>query len=131
MKSRTAWHKDSKAWPTWMYFFVAGVSVLLNFVILFAYKFGVEKANKAAIVATTFTWITLGGNLVVWSVAAGLYRSERDKGGVSNDLWGWTCSPAAKKIQQEFAKEIDFNQYCNVQVRRFIPRVSLCTLDLC
>lgn len=115
--SRTAWAKDSKVWPTWMYFLVAGISVLLNFAILLSYMCGgVQKANKAAVVATAFTWFVLLGNLIVWCVAASLYRTEKDKDGKSNDLWGWTCSPAAKAIQKEFAKEVDFNRYCNVQV---------------
>ncbi|KAF1973439.1 hypothetical protein BU23DRAFT_464360 [Bimuria novae-zelandiae CBS 107.79] len=113
--SRTAWARDSKTWPTWMYFLVAGVSVLLNFTIIFSYKFGVDKANKAATVATVFTWVTMLGNLVVWCVAATLYRTEKDKNGKSNDLWGWTCSPAAKLIQREFAHEVDFNTFCRVQ----------------
>lgn len=55
------------------------------------------------------------GNIVVWVVAAGVYRNEKDKGGKSNDLWGWTCSPGARAIQKEFAGEVDFNRYCNVQ----------------
>ncbi|KAJ4348460.1 uncharacterized protein N0V89_009834 [Didymosphaeria variabile] len=112
---RTAWAKDSKVWPTWMYFLIAGISVLLNFAIIFAYKFGVEKANKVATVATAFTWVVMLGNLVVWCVAASLYRTEKDKNGKSNDLWGWTCSPAARAIQKEFAHEVDFDKFCTVQ----------------
>lgn len=115
--SRTAWAKDARAWPTWMYFAVAAVSVLLNFFTVFAYKFGFDKANKASYIATTFSWVMMIGNLVVWSVAAGLYRTEKDKDGKSNDLWGWTCSAGARAIQKEFASEIDFNRFCNVQVR--------------
>lgn len=100
-----------------MYFLVAGISVLLNLIIILSYIFsGVKHANKAATIATTFTWIVMLGNLIVWSVAASLYRTEKDKNGKSNDLWGWTCSPAAKLIQKEFAEDVDFNQYCNVQV---------------
>lgn len=53
--------------------------------------------------------------MVVWAVAAGMYRAEKDKGGKSDDLWGWTCSPAASSIQKEFADEVDFDRYCNVQ----------------
>jgi hypothetical protein len=83
---------------------------------MFAYKFGVEKANKAATVATTFTWVVMLGNLIVWCVAASLYRTEKDKDGKSNDLWGWTCSPLAREIQKEFAVEVDFDKFCNVQV---------------
>ncbi|KAF2738337.1 hypothetical protein EJ04DRAFT_429430 [Polyplosphaeria fusca] len=110
--SRTAWAKDSKTWPTYMYFAVAALAVILNFAILISYWCGgVEKANKAATVATTFSWITLVGNLVVWSVAAALYRKEKK----TTDLWGWTCSPAARAIQKEFSKEVDFDKFCNVQ----------------
>jgi hypothetical protein len=117
VESRTAWAKDTKSWPTWMYFLVAGIAVLLNLIIILAYLFsGVKRANKAATIATVFTWIVLIGNLVVWSIAASLYRTEKDKNGKSNDLWGWTCSPAAKAIQKEFAKEVDFNRFCNIQV---------------
>ena len=55
------------------------------------------------------------GNLIVWSIAAGMYRNERNKGGKSNDLWGWTCSSGARLIQKEFVNEIDFNRFCNIQ----------------
>lgn len=118
--SRTAWAHDSKTWPTLMYFGVAAISMLLNFGTVFSYKFGVETANTASFVASLFSWVIMLGNLVVWSVAAGVYRAEKDKGGRSNDLWGWTCSAGARAIQKEFAGEVDFNQYCTVQVK-FIP----------
>ncbi|KAF2869065.1 hypothetical protein BDV95DRAFT_457257, partial [Massariosphaeria phaeospora] len=113
--TRTAWAKDSKTWPTYMYFATAATAVLLNGSIIFSYKCGVQQANRASNVASVFSWAVLVGNLVVWSVAAGLYRSEKDKGGKSNDLWGWTCSPAARAIQKEFVKEVNFERFCNVQ----------------
>lgn len=116
IKNRTAWAKESKVWPTWMYFVVAGISLALNLLILVAYAFGVDKANLIASVSTAFSWTMLLGNLVVWCIAASLYRTEKDKDNKSNDLWGWTCSPAARKIQKEFAGEIDFNRYCDIQV---------------
>jgi hypothetical protein len=98
-----------------VYFGVAAVSTLLNFITIFSYKYGVEKANTANYFTQAFSWVIMLGNLIVWSVAAGMYRSEMDKGGKSNDLWGWTCSAAAQAIQKEFAHEVDFDQYCNVQ----------------
>jgi hypothetical protein len=113
---RTAWAKDTRAWPTWMYFAVAAVSVILNFGTVFSYKFGVDKANVASYVTSTFSWVIMLGNLIVWSVAAGMYRGEKDKNGKSNDLWGWTCSAAARAIQKEFADDVDFDRFCNVQV---------------
>jgi len=113
---RTAWAKNTRAWPTWMYFAIAALSALLNFGTVFSYKFGVETANAANYVTSAFTWIVMLGNFVVWSVAAGMYKSERDKDGKSNDLWGWTCSAGARAIQKEFAGEVNFDKFCNVQV---------------
>jgi hypothetical protein len=113
--TRTAWFHDSKVWPTYMYFAVAAISVLLNLAILCSYMCSVEKANKVAAVASAFTWCVLIGNLVVWCVAAGIYRSEKDKGGKHDDLWGWTCSAPAKAIQKDFA-EVPFDRFCTIQV---------------
>jgi hypothetical protein len=120
---RTAWAKDTRAWPTWMYFAVAAVSVILNFGTVFSYKFGVDKANVASYVTSIFSWAIMLGNLIVWTVAAGMYRGEKNKNGKSNDLWGWTCSAAARAIQKEFADDVDFNRFCNVQVCCFRPAV--------
>lgn len=113
--SRTAWAHDSKVWPTYSYFAVAAISTILNFATIFSYKFGVSRANHLSMITSIFSWAIMLGNLVVWCVAAAMYRIEKNKGGKSNDLWGWTCSPAAKAIQREFADEVDFNMYCNVQ----------------
>ncbi|KAF2623384.1 hypothetical protein BU25DRAFT_350224, partial [Macroventuria anomochaeta] len=114
-KSRTAWAHDSKVWPTYSYFAVAAISTILNFATIFSYKFGVSRANSVSYITSLFSWGIMLGNLVVWAVAAGVYRDEKDKHGKSNDLWGWTCSPAAQAIQRDFAGELDFNAYCNVQ----------------
>jgi hypothetical protein len=113
MVNRTPWAKDSKVWPTYMYFGVAALALVLNLVILVSYRFGINVANKAA---TMTTWVIMIGNLVVWSVAASLYRSEKDKGGKANDLWGWTCSSAADKIQDVFARDVNFDKFCTTQV---------------
>lgn len=113
--TRTAWANDSKVWPTWMYFAIAAVTVVLHIGIMVGYMCGVGKANKVSIIASVFTWTVLVGNLVVWCVAASLYRTEKDKDGKSNDLWGWTCSPAARAIQKDFG-EVDFDRFCTVQV---------------
>lgn len=115
MKSRTAWANDSKTWPTYTYFAVATVSVLLHFATIISYWFSVQHANAAATVASVFTWAVMIGNLVVWIVAAGLYRGEKDTGEKPKDLWGWTCSAAAQEIQDIFREQVDFNQFCNVQ----------------
>jgi hypothetical protein len=113
--TRTAWANESKLWPTYAYFGVAVVSTFLNFATIFSYRAGVRRANSVSYVTSLFSWAVMLANVVVWSVAAGVYRNEKDKHGKSNDLWGWTCSPLAQAIQKEFAGEVDFNRYCNVQ----------------
>jgi hypothetical protein len=113
--TRTAWAKNTRAWPTWAYFAVAATSTLLNFITIFAYRYGVEKANKANYVTQTFSLVVMLGNLIVWSVAAGMYRHEMGKGGKNDDLWGWTCSAGARAIQKEFKADVDFGKFCNVQ----------------
>jgi hypothetical protein len=101
-----------------MYLGVAAVSVLLNLVTMLSYKFGVGKANIASFITSIFSWVNILGNFVVWCVAAGIYRAEKDKNGKSNDIWGWTCSAGARAIQKEFVGDIDFGKYCNVQASR-------------
>lgn len=73
------------------------------------------RANTAAYIASVFAWLDMLGNAGVWVAAAVMYRTEKNKHGRSDDLWGWTCSPAARAIQREFVEEIDFDKYCNVQ----------------
>ncbi|PVI07038.1 hypothetical protein DM02DRAFT_649369 [Periconia macrospinosa] len=110
--NRNPWFKDTKEWPTYMYFAVAAISTTLNFCVLVSYlRGGVESANKSAYVSSFFSWAIMLGNLIVWCVAAALYRTEK----ATDDIWGWACSPLARKIQKEFADQIDFQQSCTVQ----------------
>ncbi|KAJ4347679.1 hypothetical protein N0V95_005222 [Ascochyta clinopodiicola] len=86
--SRTAWAKDSRAWPTYSYFGVAATSTLLNFSTIFSYRFGVSKANSVSYVSSVFGWGVMLGNFVVWCVAAEVYRGEKDKHGKSCGEFG-------------------------------------------
>lgn len=125
---RTAWAKDSRTWPTYVYFGVAAISTLLNAGTILSYCCSVEKANVGSYVASTFSWIVLVGNLAVWAAAAAVYKKEKEKtvGGKNTDLWGWTCSGPARQIQKEFAQQVDFNKYCVIQVcrLRYIPLMA-------
>ncbi|KAF2100045.1 hypothetical protein NA57DRAFT_75549 [Rhizodiscina lignyota] len=112
---RTAWAFGTRAWPTFMYVAVAAVSVTLNAVVMISYLRGIRNANRAAKVASVFSWIVILGNLGVWIAAAAIYRQQKDFKGKSNDLWGWTCSAGAQEIQKVFKDQINFNQYCTTQ----------------
>jgi hypothetical protein len=121
--TRTAWHADTRPWPTYMYFAAALASLALNGAIFGFYALSVAAANRAHVAAVTFDAVVLVANLVVWIVAAALYRAERDKGGVPNDIWGWACSAGAKEIQKAFQDEVNFDSLCNVQTGSWVVGV--------
>jgi hypothetical protein len=114
---RTAWALKTKAWPTYMYFSIAATSFFLNCVTLVAYLWSVKRANTFNNMSTIFNTFIAVANLVVWAVAAGLYRFEKGvtEDGKHNDLWGWTCSAAAQSIQHAFQDEVPFDRFCQVQ----------------
>ncbi|KAG9385922.1 hypothetical protein A1F94_002672 [Pyrenophora tritici-repentis] len=93
--TRTAWAKNTRPWPTYMYFSVAVVSTILHAVTLLAYCCSVGKANTVNTVTSVFSWIVMLGNVGVWAAAVGVYR--------------------ASKIQVEFEGVLDFEKYCSVQ----------------
>ena len=74
--------------------------------------------------SVTFDWIIIVLNLGVWAAAVIVYKDEKEKteAGVHNDLWGWSCSDAAAKIQEPFSGVLDFTRLCTVQVRRLNSR---------
>jgi hypothetical protein len=115
---RTPWAHNTKAWPTYMYFSIALVSLFLNLVIMIAYLRSVKMANRAAVISVTFDWIIIVLNLGVWAAAVIVYKREKDQmeAGVHNDLWGWSCSDAAAKIQGPFNGVLNFSNLCTAQV---------------
>ena len=115
--NRNLWAKDNKLWPTLMYTAVAAISVLLNAIVMISYFGSVRRANTAAKVATTFSWIIITGNLGVWIAAAAIYRQQKNLNGKPNDLWGWSCSSGAQQIQKVFKDQINFSNYCTTQVQ--------------
>lgn len=116
---RTAWAADSKVWPTYMYFGVASTSLFLDAGILISYLWSIKVANRMDNVGSAFSLVVFVGNLVVWAVAAGIYRYEKDGGERPKDLWGWTCSSAAARIQDVFREDVEFEKFCGVQVGLF------------
>ncbi|KAF1808372.1 hypothetical protein P152DRAFT_462647 [Eremomyces bilateralis CBS 781.70] len=112
---RGPWSRDSKVWPTYLYLGVAIASLLLHVGIFIAYLRSVRAANRAATLATGFTWAVTLMNLVIWVVGAATYRTAKDDGGgAGSDLWGWSCSAVADEIQGVFG-EVRFQSLCQVQ----------------
>jgi hypothetical protein len=113
---RTAWAKNTKIWPTVMLFSVALITLILNLIILIAYLRSIKAANRVSTMSSIFGFLVFGGHVVVWIAAAVLYRYGKDTNGVSNDLWGWSCSEGADKIQETFQNVVNFDAVCNRSV---------------
>ena len=83
-------------------------------IILASYLRGIRHANKTNnTVGTAGFVIEMGAHIAVWIATAAAYRV----GKTGNDLWGWTCSTKAAAIQSEFEVVINFQSFCDVQVR--------------
>jgi hypothetical protein len=104
-----------------MYFAFSLIAVSLELLIVAGYvSHGHTAANRAAKVSSYYHYAMIAGNIVLWVVAVSIYRYEKNVHGSHNDLWGWTCSSQAQEIQKVFQKEMQFNQYCNIQVSRLL-----------
>lgn len=63
-------------------------------------------------VESTFNKIGYCIFVVKWIAVFILYRI----GKTSKDLWGWSCDDRAKKIQQYYVVQLDFQRLCMEQV---------------
>jgi ABC-type glycerol-3-phosphate transport system permease component len=69
-----------------------------------------------------FTGGVLILNLIIWTITTAFYKQQSivtNEQGIHNDLWGWTCSPAAQLLQPVFDEQVNFNTYCDVQAVSF------------
>ena len=116
-EQRTAWADGTEAWYTYLYFGVATISLIFDSAILLSYCRGVKQANKASSVAGIWSGILMASHVIVWIISVAIYRygKEPDVDGKFKDLWGWTCSAAAQEIQSQIT-DVDYSQYCKVQV---------------
>lgn len=100
------WAKNTKLWPTIILLAASGVTVLLSVAILVALCCLSKK--KKAMFSISYSLIHIGA----WVGVVVLYRV----GKTGDDLWGWSCSSEAGKIQSLYKHELDFSAMCNTQV---------------
>ncbi|KAH0537263.1 hypothetical protein FGG08_005925 [Glutinoglossum americanum] len=130
INGRTAWAKNTKLWPTVMLFSVAAVTVTFNLIILVAYLRSVKTANRVSTVSSIFGVLVFGGHVVVWVSAAALYRYGKDTNGVHNDLWGWSCSKGADKIQSTFHSVVNFDRLCTSSANAWYTSIAEACLEI-
>lgn len=114
--TRTAWAFNTRAWPTYMYFSIALFSLVVNSAVMISYACGVKAANRTARIGTAFTVMVILMDVAVWMAAVIIYKVEKDllTDNKHTDIWGWTCSAAAREIQAVFTN-VPYDQYCNIQ----------------
>ena len=98
---------------------IAGLTFIMNFIVVCSYMCGVNAANKASSITGYISYALLAVRIVAWAIAAGLYQ----KANTGNDLWGYSCSDKADAIQDEVQSYLNFNNLC-------LTQVNLLTLSL-
>ncbi|KAL0633053.1 hypothetical protein Q9L58_008063 [Maublancomyces gigas] len=108
----TPWPTSPKIWPTFMMMSVSALGLLTNAVVVISYISGQKAANDASSVASFFSGLSILTHLVVWAVAAGLFKQQNATNGVENDLWSWSCSTTADARAEAFKEVVNYDFLC-------------------
>jgi hypothetical protein len=117
-QTRTAWARNTITAYTYSYAAIIGTSLVLNTAVLCGYcrKNGIRSANRVSKIATTWTWSVIAVDIVMLGISVSVYRYGKEPvDGKFRDLWGWTCSSAARDLQGVLTS-VDFDYHCTVQV---------------
>jgi len=105
------WAEPATLWPTFVLLGIAVVTFFMNFFTLLAYCCGVGAANKVNSCSTVVSYIFLGVHVLLWVMATGAFKL----GSNGKDLWGYSCSSEADKLQAEVKSFVDFGKLCTMQ----------------
>ncbi|TVY24153.1 hypothetical protein LHYA1_G007703 [Lachnellula hyalina] len=105
---RTIWPEvNPKVWPTIMLLASSLITFLMSLSVLCFYCFCFKRASESwKLVVATYV-IHIG----VWLVVTILYRQQK----ALNDIWGWSCTQIATKLQDEGHSRVNFQQLCKIQ----------------
>ncbi|KAK3642082.1 hypothetical protein LTR56_010953 [Elasticomyces elasticus] len=119
-QQRTAWAANTQTWYMYLYLGVAAMSFAVNLLVLLSYCCGVKAANATANATGWWEHLLTAVHLAGWIASVAIYRYGKEAlaNGHAKDLWGWTCSPAAEKIQSAIP-DVDFSKYCTLQTSSF------------
>jgi hypothetical protein len=108
----SAWVSPATLWPTFVLLGTAVVTFFMNVFTLLAYCCGVGAANKVNSCSTWVSYILLGVHVLVWASATGAFKL----GSNGKDLWGYSCSSEATKLEEAVKSFVDFDKLCSMQV---------------
>lgn len=97
---------------------VSGLGLISNAVVIIAYLRGQKAANDASSVASFFSALNMVAHLVIWAVAAGVFKQQNAVNGIENDLWSWSCSTTADARAATFI-EVNYGFLCTTNVSLF------------
>ena len=108
------WAPHTPLWPQITLLVIAGISLFMSVVILYAYwRGGHRRAEKVAVYYTTFAVVFFVFSIVMWGVGAGILNQSKASGG-GQDIWGWSCKD--NKRRQLFQDDVSYSLVCRLQV---------------
>ncbi|MCJ1484415.1 hypothetical protein MMC06_004586 [Schaereria dolodes] len=127
IENRNPWAENTKIWPTALLLSTSAFTFLISTITVVSYFWGVSAANMTNdTVGTAGTVVEMAGHVAIWIGVSSAYRIGKD----GNDLWGWTCSPKAQKIQGEFRDVINFERFCSIQSSSFGTSIAQAVLAI-
>jgi hypothetical protein len=119
-EGRDPWAKGTQIWPTILLLTTSSLTVIVSMITVIGYFRGVKTANKhASKIGTPMTVVEMAAHLAVWLSTMIAYRV----GKTGKDLWGWSCSPKAQKIQDVFP-EVSFDFFCKLQGGSWVASIA-------
>ncbi|KAH9213483.1 hypothetical protein DL95DRAFT_506279 [Leptodontidium sp. 2 PMI_412] len=114
-------------WPTYMMIAAGAVTVVLNACVVFWRVRGhIKDEKREEMYNKAWDYLLHGINCGIWLASSSTFHASKNLGGAidPNALWGYTCSPTAKKLNEQFPEIIKFYVQCQVQTVSFWMSVS-------
>lgn len=119
------WAAGTLLWPTILALAVALVTLVLSIIVLVAYRWGAEMANRWDNRRANFSKFVSVVQVVFSAAgAAGMYQT----GSNPKTLWGQTCGVQPR---QSLFPEINFKTYCLMQVLFVIYEILIVEFGGC
>lgn len=105
---RNIWPKTTTEWPTFLLLGASFLTFAGSVITVIIYCCCFNRAAESWKLAAFGYVIHIG----TWLIVTFIYRYEKKL----DDLWGWSCSEIAWKLQDEGHTSVNFERLCTVQV---------------
>lgn len=105
--ARNIWPKNPKIWPTVLLLVSAALTLSVTIAPLIFQYLCSQRMTRS------WKWVAVGYGLqvIAWIIVSTVYRTEK----ALDDLWGWSCSDVAAKLQGDGHADVAFHELCTVQ----------------